>query len=215
MSSTTASVVKPTISYGQQLLLRYVVALNTHPLRTKAITAGVLNGLQELIAQLVASRVARTRHSATNTAASSETARPKPSAFPVDKRVVNMALYGFLISGPLNHALYDILNRIIAGRKDIRYAIAQLLAANLIISPILNTVYLSAMEVIAGRPQIHHIRGAVTRGLLPMLRISWMLFPLVQISAQRYLPPQLWVPYFNLVGFVFGVYFNIVAKMRK
>jgi hypothetical protein len=71
------------------------------------------------------------------------------------------------------------------------------------------------MEVIAGRPKLHQIRNAVSHGLLPMMHISWMLFPLVQISAQRYLPPQLWVPYFNLFGFVFGVYFNIVAKMRK
>ncbi|RKP25055.1 hypothetical protein SYNPS1DRAFT_1446, partial [Syncephalis pseudoplumigaleata] len=178
-------------------LLRYVVALHTRPLRTKALTAGILNGLQELIAQQVARRLR------------SDQASRKRAAFPIDRRVVHMALYGFLVSGPLNHYLYDLLNRVVAGRKGTRYVIGQLLAANLIISPILNTVYLAAMEVIAtGRPRIGQMQLAVRRGLMPMMRTSWMLFPLVQLSAQRYLPPQLWVPYFNLVGFVFGVYFN-------
>lgn len=56
-----------------------------------------------------------------------------------DIKNINDMRIGFLISGPLNHILYDILNRIIAERKGVRYAVAQLLAANLIISPILNT----------------------------------------------------------------------------
>jgi peroxisomal membrane protein 2 len=45
---------------------------------------------------------------------------------------------GFLVSGPLNHVLYDILNRVFAGKTGPKAKLLQLLASNLIISPIFN-----------------------------------------------------------------------------
>lgn len=58
------------------LLTRYLTELAAHPLRTKAITSSVLAGLQEFTAQKL-----------------SGTKSTSPSS-PVDKRVVQMALYG-------------------------------------------------------------------------------------------------------------------------
>jgi peroxisomal membrane protein 2 len=42
------------------------------------------------------------------------------------------------VSGPLNHVLYDILNRVFAGKTGPKAKLLQLLASNLIISPIFN-----------------------------------------------------------------------------
>lgn len=47
-------------------------------------------------------------------------------------------IIGFLVSGPLNHVLYDILNRVFAGKTGPKAKLLQLLASNLIISPIFN-----------------------------------------------------------------------------
>ncbi|RKP09051.1 hypothetical protein THASP1DRAFT_7302, partial [Thamnocephalis sphaerospora] len=192
------------------LLSRYLRALQLHPLRTKALTAAVLNGLQELLAQLISRYVIRRRQTAKQLAGSDKTNRLSP--LPVDTRVIKMALYGFLVNGPLNHMLYDILARVFAGRSGFKYTLAQLLAANLCISPIMNSVYLSAMEVIAGRAHPAQIKLALQQRLLPMMRISWVLSPAIQLSAYSYLPQALWVPYFNFSSFLFGTYINAVAK---
>lgn len=47
-------------------------------------------------------------------------------------------LSGLLVSGPLNHVLYDILNKVFAGKTGPKAKLLQLLASNLIISPIFN-----------------------------------------------------------------------------
>jgi peroxisomal membrane protein 2 len=117
------------------------------------------------------------------------------------------------VSGPLNHYLYEIIGRIFAGRKGLKYTLAQLLATNLIISPIINAVYLVAMQVIDGDWSIDKSKNALRQHLLPMLKINWALSPLVQLTAYRYLPPSAWVPSFNLAGFIFGTYINIVNKL--
>jgi len=43
-----------------------------------------------------------------------------------------------LVSGPLNHVLYDTLNKVFAGKTGPKAKLLQLLASNLILSPIFN-----------------------------------------------------------------------------
>jgi hypothetical protein len=45
-------------------------------------------------------------------------------------------------------------------------------------------------------------------------KITWAVFPPIQLFAIRFLPPQLWTPFFNLVGFIFGVYVNVAASRK-
>ncbi|KAG2186407.1 hypothetical protein INT43_002845 [Umbelopsis isabellina] len=179
------------------LLTLYLTELAAHPLRTKAITSSVLAGLQEFTAQKLSG------------------AKSPNQSGPVDKRVVQMAAYGFLVSGPLNHVLYDILNRVFAGKTGPKAKLLQLLASNLIISPIFNCVYLSAMAIIAGARQPHQIVNAVKNGWFRMQKVSWVISPITMTFAQNFLPPHTWVPFFNLVAFVFGTYMNTMIKKRQ
>jgi len=48
-----------------------------------------------------------------------------------------------------------------------------------------------------------------------VMKISWMVSPITLVFAQKYLPPQAWVPFFNLVGFVLGTYINTQTKRRR
>ncbi|CAO3683500.1 unnamed protein product [Umbelopsis vinacea] len=118
------------------LLTRYLTELAAHPLRTKAITSSILAGLQEFTAQKL-----------------SGTKSTSPSS-PVDKRVVQMALYGLLVSGPLNHVLYDTLNKVFAGKTGPKAKLLQLLASNLILSPIFNCVFGTYMNTMIKRKRI-------------------------------------------------------------
>lgn len=46
---------------------------------------------------------------------------------------------GLFISGPLSHFMYEIMNKVFAGKTGNGVKIGQLLFSNLIISPIMNS----------------------------------------------------------------------------
>lgn len=46
---------------------------------------------------------------------------------------------GLFISGPLAHFLYEIMNKVFAGKSGSKVKIGQLLFSNLLISPIMNS----------------------------------------------------------------------------
>ncbi|KAJ1959489.1 hypothetical protein GGI12_004310 [Dipsacomyces acuminosporus] len=197
------------------LLTAYLSSLATRPLVTKACTAGTLNFLQEELAQ----RLSGVR--AADTAGEKKAAlegRPVGKCLiehVINKRVLQFGLYGLLISGPLNHFLYDILNKVFANRPKTKLnTLLSLLAQNLLISPVLNAVFLAANAIIAGEHRIDNVIKIVRSRLLGMLKVSWVVFPCVQIFAARFLPPLVWVPFFNLIAFAFGTYFNTQGKIR-
>ncbi|CEG79101.1 hypothetical protein RMATCC62417_13609 [Rhizopus microsporus] len=173
------------------LLAWYLSNLVAHPLRTKACTSGLLSGLQELTAQKLS------------------------GAKKLDKRIVQMACYGLFVSGPLNHLLYEIMNKAFAGKTGPKVKVGQLLFSNLIISPVMNSVYLTAMAVLAGIRSPAKLKATVKAGLLPMQKVSWVVSPLTLLFAQNFLPPTTWVPFFNLVAFVFGTYINTMVKRKR
>ncbi|KAI8068705.1 hypothetical protein BC940DRAFT_298851 [Gongronella butleri] len=179
------------MSSNTSFLAWYLTHLAANPLRTKAITSGVLSGTQELCAQKLSGQKK------------------------IDKRIIQMFLYGLLVSGPLNHFLYEIMNKVFAGKTGPKVKIGQLLFSNLIISPVMNTVYISAMTFLAGGRSVGQMKAAVKGGLLRMQKVSWVISPVAMLSAQRFLPQHTWVPFFNLIAFVFGTYMNTALKRKR
>ncbi|CAO3630945.1 unnamed protein product [Cunninghamella blakesleeana] len=181
----------PAAGNAQTFLAWYLAQLAASPLRTKAFTSGFLSGTQEICAQKLSGQKN------------------------IDKRIIQMALYGLLISGPLSHTLYEIMNKVFAGKTGTKVKIGQLLFSNLIISPIMNSVYISAMTFLAGGRSIKQMKGAVQGGLLRMQKISWVMSPLSMLFAQRFLPVQTWVPFFSFIAFIFGTYMNTMMKRAR
>lgn len=54
----------------------------------------------------------------------------------IDARAFKLALYGFLISAPLSHALVGRLQKFFAGKTGLGAKIGQILASNLLVAPI-------------------------------------------------------------------------------
>ncbi|KAG1089454.1 hypothetical protein G6F42_019968 [Rhizopus arrhizus] len=181
----------PVSSNAKVFLAWYLSNLAAAPLRTKACTSGVLSGLQELTAQKLS------------------------GAKKFDKRIIQMAAYGLFISGPLSHFMYEIMNKVFAGKTGNGVKIGQLLFSNLIISPIMTSVYLTAMAILAGVRSPAQLKANIKNGLLPMQKVSWVISPLSMTFAQNFLAPTTWVPFFNLIAFVFGTYMNTMIKRRR
>ena len=71
------------------------------------------------------------------------------------------------------------------------------------------------MAVIAGAKTFHQVRATVKTGFMPVMKVSWCTSPLALMFAQRFLPPHVWVPFFNLISFVIGTYINAVTKKKR
>jgi len=174
----------------------YLKQLQSNPLRTKMLTSGTLSALQELLASWLAHDRSRHGHY-------------------FSSRIPKMAAYGALISAPMGHILIGFLQWVFAGRTSLKAKILQILASNLVIAPIQNTVYLASMAVIAGARTWHQVRATVRAGFMPVMKVSWITSPLALAFAQKFLPEHTWVPFFNIVAFCIGTYINTHTKKKR
>ncbi|KAL2271936.1 hypothetical protein VTJ83DRAFT_1307 [Remersonia thermophila] len=177
-------------------LAAYLKQLEDHPLRTKMLTAGALAGGQELLASWLAKD--RNKHGNYFTG-----------------RVPKMATYGALVSAPLGHFMVWLLQKIFSGRTSLRAKILQILVSNLVVAPIQNTIYLVAMALIAGAKTFHQVKATLRVSFWKVMRVSWITSPICLAFAQKFLPEELWVPFFNLVSFIIGTYINTVTKKKR
>ncbi|KAL2808236.1 hypothetical protein BJX63DRAFT_424754 [Aspergillus granulosus] len=177
-------------------LAMYLRELQANPLRTKMLTSGILSSAQEFLASYLANDVSKHGHY-------------------FSSRVPKMLLYGMFISAPLGHVLVGILQRVFAGRTSLKAKVLQILASNLIVSPIQNVVYLTSMAIIAGARTFHQVRATVKAGFFPVMKVSWITSPLALAFAQKFLPEHTWVPFFNIVGFFIGTYVNTHTKRKR
>ncbi|EDU48445.1 integral membrane protein [Pyrenophora tritici-repentis] len=177
-------------------LAAYLKQLQSNPLRTKMLTSGTLSGLQEFLASWIAHDRSKSGHYFTS-------------------RVPKMAIYGALISAPLGHVLISALQKLFQGRKSLKAKVLQILASNLIIAPIQNSVYLISMALIAGARTFHQVKATVKAGFWPVMKVSWVVSPISLAFAQQFLPETTWVPFFNIVGFIIGTYINAHTKKKR
>lgn len=71
------------------------------------------------------------------------------------------------------------------------------------------------MAIIAGARTVHQVRATVRAGLLPVMKVTWATSPICLAIAQKFLPQETWVPFFNLVAFVIGTYINTITKQKR
>jgi len=126
-----------------------------------------------------------------------------------------MGAYGAFVAAPLSHYLVGFLQNVFAGKTSATAKVAQILASNIFVAPIQTIAYLASMAVINGAKSLEDIKRTVKGGFVPLIRITWVASPLTMIFAQKFLPVELWVPFFNFVQFILGTYFNTKIKLLR
>jgi len=188
---------------------KYLLQLVTNPLRTKAATSGVFSFLQEVLGSNIAG-VPVTRPPKDASALAHILA-----AAHIDSKAIKMAIYGAFINAPMSHYLVGALQKAFAGKDSAKDKVAQILANNLLIAPIQTAVFLASMAVINGAKSLDEIKRTVKGGFFSVIRITWVASPILMVVAQKFIPVELWVPFFNLVAFTLGTYFNAKVKMLR
>jgi peroxisomal membrane protein 2 len=111
----------------------------------------------------------------------------------VTMRAVKIGLYGLLVSGPLSHVLVGELQKAFAGKTGRASKLGQILASNLIISPIqafcellsfpllkhwsmhFFLVYLFSLSVINGAKSWNDVKMALMDGFPPVMKVCFLL----------------------------------------
>ncbi|KAK2644528.1 hypothetical protein Ddye_019723 [Dipteronia dyeriana] len=117
-------------SVAKRGLQQYLLQLQHHPLRTKAITAGVLSAISDIVAQKL-SGIQKLQL----------------------RRLLLKVLFGVAYLGPFGHFLHIILDKIFKGKKDTKTVAKKVVLENLTSSPWNNLFFMVYYGmVIEGRP---------------------------------------------------------------
>ena len=125
-----------------------------------------------------------------------------------------MSAYGFFINAPLSHFLYELMNRFVA-RFDSYQSVLQLGLSNLVILPVQTYVYIGAMGYLVNEQSYEETKKLIRKNFWPIMITSWKYFPIIQLLVFKFLPPFLWVPFFNVLALFFGIYVNLTAKSEE
>lgn len=165
---------------------RYRVALETRPLRTKALTCAALDVVGDGVAQgIEGGAVGRWR------------------------RTLATALEGLLFSGPVLHLAYGALERAFPthGAGASRRALLHVAADQLILDPIFVLSYVFFTGAIEARPFVCDVLPSLRGEYWHTLKGAWatsLCIAPVQWAAFRFLPVQYRVLYVNLEDIVWA-----------
>lgn len=98
---------------GQQLLVQYITALNTNPLRTKMLTAGTLAAMAEVLAGKFAGVAPASKKLPPGQVSEKKALEQQPLRYiqaifeniGINQKAFMMFIYGFAISAPLGHVM--------------------------------------------------------------------------------------------------------------
>eukprot|EP00268_Persea_americana_P037101 TRINITY_DN366_c0_g1_i1.p1 TRINITY_DN366_c0_g1~~TRINITY_DN366_c0_g1_i1.p1 ORF type:complete len:187 (+),score=25.57 TRINITY_DN366_c0_g1_i1:97-657(+) len=168
---------------------KYLLQLQLHPLRTKAITAGVLAGISDSVAQ-------------------------KLSGFQrlQLRRLLLKVLFGFAYGGPFGHFLHKLMDSIFKGRKDNKTVAKKVLLEQLTSSPWNNMFFMIYYGlVVEGRPWFE-VRKKIKKGYPSVQLTAWMFWPIVGWINHQYMPLQFRVVFHSFVACCWGIFLNLRAR---
>uniref|UniRef100_A0A6N2KHJ7 Peroxisomal membrane protein PMP22 n=1 Tax=Salix viminalis TaxID=40686 RepID=A0A6N2KHJ7_SALVM len=143
-------------SVAKKGLQQYMLQLQHHPLRTKAITAGVLSALSDIVSQKL-SGIQKLQI----------------------KRILLKVLFGFGYLGPFGHFLHILLDKLFKGKKDTATVAKKVAVEQLTASPWNNLVFMVYYGmVIDGRPW-SQVKTKLKKEYPAVQFTSWTFWPVV------------------------------------
>ncbi|KAM7485393.1 hypothetical protein LguiA_001402 [Lonicera macranthoides] len=156
---------------------KYMLQLQIHPLQTKAITAGVLIGFSDVVAQKI-SGIKRLQL----------------------RRLLLLMLYGFAYSGPFGHFLHKLMDVIFKGKKGNKTVAKKVLLEQLTSSPWNNLFFMMYYGLIVeGRPW-GLVKNKVRKDYPSVQFTAWKFWPIVGWINYQYMPLQFRVVFHSFVA---------------
>ncbi|XP_074577322.1 peroxisomal membrane protein PMP22-like [Curcuma longa] len=168
---------------------RYLRQLQLHPLRTKAITSGVLAGCSDTIAQKI-SGVKKLQL----------------------RRLLLFMLYGFCYAGPFGHFLHKLMEKIFKGKKGNETVAKKVLLEQLTASPWNNMIFMMYYGLVVEGRSFNLVSKKIRNDYPSIQLTSWKFWPIVGWINYQYMPLQLRVLFHSFVASCWAVFLNLRAR---
>ncbi|XP_010539236.1 PREDICTED: peroxisomal membrane protein PMP22 [Tarenaya hassleriana] len=176
-------------SLPKKTLQQYLSQLQRYPLRTKAITAGVLSGVSDVVSQKL-SGIQKIQL----------------------RRLLLKVLFGTGFLGPFGHFYHILLDKIFKGKKDTKTIAKKVVVEQLTSSPLNHLLFMIYYGVvIEGRPWVH-VRDNIKKNYPSVQLTAWTFFPVVGWINHQYVPLHFRVIFHSLVAFFWGIFLNLRAR---
>lgn len=179
----------------EKVLAAYLKALHTKPLLTKAVTSGVIASIGSLASQLIVPN-------------------PQNGGKIVWRSVAAYAAFGFVVSGPLIHKFYILLDKIMPPKKEKTAidGIKRVIVDRLIFAPPFLLLFLYVITILEG--QGHHAAIArIKESFWPVYKLNLQVWTVFQYVNINYVPPKYRVLFGNVLALVWSIF--VASKRRK
>lgn len=168
---------------------KYLIQLQVNPLRTKALTSGVIAGLGDALAQKI-SGIKKLQL----------------------RRLLLFSLFGFAYGGPFGHYLHKLMSVIFKGKNDSKTVAKMVLFEQLTSSPLNNLLFMLYYGlVIEGIPWVF-VKDKIRKDFTSVQVAAWKVGPMVAWVNNQFVPLQLRVIFQCFVGLCWTIFLNLKAR---
>jgi len=189
----SAAFFAPVVSSVLGLGKKYAFVLEKSPIITKSVTAGLIFGLSDYVAQDL-------EHGGNN----------KKNW----TRIVSALLVGLVYFGPAAHAWYEMIFRLLPGTSLIS-TLRKAALGQALFSPSFTCIFFASSLIQSGSFTLSTWVNKIKTDLPSAWRAGMGFWPLVDLVSYSLVPPQ-WIPLFvNFCSFLWTIYLSIVANKKS
>ncbi|XP_053727345.1 peroxisomal membrane protein 2 [Synchiropus splendidus] len=179
-----------------RLLHQYLFLLKRYPILTKSVTSAVISALGNILSQYLESR-----KKAKNGAAVSKMDAAGPARY---------AIYGLLITGPVSHFFYQLMEAWIPS-TDPHCLLKRLMLDRLVFAPGFLLIFFFVMNILEVKGW-EDFEKKMRRTYWTALKMNWRVWTPFQFVNVNFVPVQFRVLFANVVAFFWYAYLATVRK---
>jgi len=185
----------------------YARFVERKPLFAKMVTASVLMAVGDVVAQGIEHRQKKKKQEEAKDNAIQR------YQFQYDyTRTLRMACVGFILTGPLLHQWYKILDKIVVGNT--RTAVIKKIAWDqMALTPVALTGFLSILNLLE-RKSFSDLQKKMQRDFLPILLVNWTVWPAAQYVNFALVPANQRVLYVTVLGIFWNSYLCYMGNKK-
>ncbi|CAK0742493.1 hypothetical protein CVIRNUC_001400 [Coccomyxa viridis] len=125
-------------------------------------------------------------------------------------RNLRMSVYGLVVGGPSGHYWHQFLEACILPKRPTSRAavVCKLLVDQLLFAPVSTIMLFAALEAMKGTPE--QIPLVIQEKLWPTMKANWVVWPLANFIAFRFLHQDVRILYANIVGILWCAYVSLM-----
>ncbi|KAK1317414.1 hypothetical protein QJS10_CPA05g01286 [Acorus calamus] len=170
----------------------YLGMIESRPVLTKGITAGLIFIAADVSSQII-------------------TNRSLHSYDPV--RTMRMAGYGLLISGPSLHFWFNFVSKILP-KRDLVSTLKKMVIGQTVYGPIITAVFFSSNAALQGETPAE-IVARLKRDLIPTMKNGILYWPMCDFITFKFCPVRLQPLVSNSFSFLWTIYITYMASLTK